>query len=313
MGSHKTNVQAEKIQRLLYFRIYSLKGLPVASYPSSIITTSTFTAKVNTVDIVDASHPNLIQDEVIAIETALGTTPAQSSSGSSAHTAAATNFVTVGARLNNIENGVLGDVHTQYIRKSADSGNIITASTSSTKPLIVKGAASQSVTLQEWQNTSGTALASVNQGGNLTAASFVKTSGTSSEFLKADGSVDSSAYATTASLGSYLTTSAAATAYQAKFTVNATAKTAAYTLTTGDAETMVQMNGAYAFTVGTGLSGLAAGTQIHLLALSSGVTVAASGVTLNGTPGLKLRTAYSSATLICLASNNWVLIGDLSA
>lgn len=285
----------------------------MASYPSSIITTATFTPKVNTVDVIDASHPNLIQDEIIAIETALGTTPAQSSAGSSSHTAAATNFVTVGARLNNIENGVLGDVHTQYVRKSADSGNTITASTSSTKPLIVKGAASQSVTLQEWQNTSGTALASVSQAGNLTAASFVKTSGTSSEFLKADGSVDSATYATTASLGSYLTTSAAATAYQAKFAVNATAKTAAYTLVPGDAETMVQMNGAFAFTVGTGLSGLAVGTQIHLLALSSGVTVAASGVTLNGTPGLKLRTAYSSATLICLASNNWVLIGDLSS
>lgn len=285
----------------------------MASYPSSIITTATFTPKVNTVDIIDASHPNLIQDEIIAIETALGTTPAQSSAGSSSHTAAATNFVTVGARLNNIENGVLGDVHTQYIRKSADGANTITASTSSTKPLIVKGAASQSVTLQEWQNTSGTALASVSQAGNLTAASFVKTSGTSSEFLKADGSVDSSTYATTSALGSYLTAASADTTYQAKFTVNATAKTAAYTLATGDAETMVQMNGAFAFTVGTGLSGLAVGTQIHLLALSSGVTVVGSGVTLNGTPGLKLRTAYSSATLICLASNNWVLIGDLSA
>jgi len=268
---------------------------------------------VNTVDIIDASHPNLIQDEIIAIETALGTTPAQSSAGSGSHTASSTNFVTVGARLNNIENGVLGDVHTQYVRKAADSSNVVTASTSSTKPLIVKGAASQSVSLQEWQNTSGTALASVSQAGNLTAASFVKASGTSSEFLKADGSVDSSTYATTSSLGSYLTTSAAATTYQPKFTLNATAKTAAYTLATGDAETMVQMNGAFAFTVGTGLSGLAVGTQIHLLALSSGVTVVGSGVTLNGTPGLKLRTAYSSATLICLASNNWVLIGDLSA
>jgi len=285
----------------------------VAAYPSSIITTATFTSKVNTVDIIDASHPNLIQDEIIAIETALGTTPAQSSAGSGSHTASSTNFVTVGARLNNIENGVLGDVHTQYVRKAADSSNVVTASTSSTKPLIVKGAASQSVSLQEWQNTSGTALASVSQAGNLTAASFVKASGTSSEFLKADGSVDSSTYATTSSLGSYLTTSAAATTYQPKFTLNATAKTAAYTLATGDAETMVQMNGAFAFTVGTGLSGLAVGTQIHLLALSSGVTVVGSGVTLNGTPGLKLRTAYSSATLICLASNNWVLIGDLSA
>lgn len=285
----------------------------MASYPSSVVTTATFTAKVNTVDIIDASHPNLIQDEIIAIETALGTAPAQSTNGSGSHTAAATAFATVGARLNNIENGVLGDVHTQYIRKSADSGNIIVASTSAIKPLIVKGATSQSVTLQEWQNVGGTALAKVDQSGNLTAASIVKTGGTSAQFLKADGSVDSSTYLTSSALGSYLTTASAATTYQAKFTVNTTPKTAAYTLATGDAETMVQMNGAFAFSVTNALSSLAAGSQIHLLALTSGVTVTGTGVTLNGTPGLKLRTAYSSATLICLGTNSWVLVGDTAA
>ena len=288
MGSHKTSVQAEKPQRLLYLRVYSLKGFSVASFPSSIITTATFTPKVNTVDIIDASHPNLLQDEVIAIETALGTTPALSSAGSGAHVAAATNFGTVNARLNNIEIGVLGDVHTQYVKKSADGTNTILASTSSTKPLIVKGASSQSVALQEWQNNGGTALANIDQSGNATAASFVKTGGTSSQVLMADGSVTPG------------------------FTVNATAKTVAYTLTSSDYGSLVQMNGGYAFSVTTGLSAAPVGTQIHLLALTTGVSVAGASVTLNGTPGLKLRAAYSSATLICLASNNWVLIGDLA-
>ena len=129
MGSHKTSVQAEKPQRLLYLRDYSLKGFSVASFPSSVVTTATFTPKVNTVDVIDASHPNLIQDEVIAIETALGITPALSSAGSGSHTAAATNFGTVGARLNNIEIGVLGDVHTQYVNKT--NGVVTTASTAS--------------------------------------------------------------------------------------------------------------------------------------------------------------------------------------
>ena len=313
MESHKTSVQAEKPQRLLYFRTYSLKGFPVASYPSSVITNATFTAKVNTVDIIDASHPNLMQDEIIAIETALGTSPALSTNGSGSHTAAATNFVTVGARLTNIENGVLGDVHTQYIKKSSDGSNLITSAASTNKTLLVRGAASQSVTLQEWQNSSGTALASISQAGNLTAASIIRTGGTSAQFLKADGSVDSSTYLTSAALGSYLTTATAATTYQAKFTVNVTPKTAAYTLATGDLETMVQMNGAFAFSVTTGLSSLPAGSQIHLLALTAGVTVTSSGVILNGTPGLKLRTAYSSATLICLGTNSWVLVGDTAA
>jgi hypothetical protein len=43
------------------------------------------------------------------------------------------------------------------------------------------------------------------------------------------------------------------------------------------------------------------------------VTVAADGVTLNGTPGLKLRARYSSGTLYCIGTNLYVLIGDLSA
>jgi outer membrane receptor protein involved in Fe transport len=46
---------------------------------------------------------------------------------------------------------------------------------------------------------------------------------------------------------------------------------------------------------------------------SNTVTFSATGVTLNGTPGLKLRARYSAATLVCLSSNNYILVGDLSA
>lgn len=40
--------------------------------------------------------------------------------------------------------------------------------------------------------------------GSITASKFIKSGGTSAQFLKADGSVDSNTYATTTSLGSYL-------------------------------------------------------------------------------------------------------------
>ena len=93
----------------------------MASYPSGIVSTAVFTTKANTLDIIDASHPNLIQEEVIAIETALGTNPAQSTNGSGSYTSAATAFGTVTARL--------GDVHTQYVKKV--DGVVTTASTSS--------------------------------------------------------------------------------------------------------------------------------------------------------------------------------------
>ena len=42
-------------------------------------------------------------------------------------------------------------------------------------------------------------------------------------------------------------------------------------------------------------------------------TVVATGVTISATPTLKLRAQYSAATLICTASNTYVLAGDLAA
>ena len=57
------------------------------------------------------------------------------------------------------------------------------------------------------------------------------------------------------------------------------------------------------------------GTSIDVLQTSTGqVTIAgASGVTVNSTPGLKLRTTWSSATLFKRAANTWVVFGDLTA
>ena len=76
------------------------------------------------------------------------------------------------------------------------------ANTALTTSVAVRGVASQTANLQEWQNVSGTVLAKIDASGNATAASFVKTSGTSSQFLKADGSVDSSTYLTTGTASS---------------------------------------------------------------------------------------------------------------
>lgn len=258
-----------------------------AAYPAGI---ASFINKVNVTDIIDASHPNTLQDEVVATQTTLGTEPNRSTTPSSSGTfnASSTLFSTVGLRLNNIEVGVVSDAHTQYLRKAGDTANVITIGASTTKGLVIKGASSQSANLQDWQNSSSTVLAKIDSAGNATAASFIKTGGTASQVLMADGSVTPG------------------------FTVNGTAKTGAYTLTSSDYNSLVQMNGAFAFTINTSLSAAPVGTQIHLLALTTGVSVSGTGVTLNGTPGLKLRAAYSSATLICLASNNWVLIGDLA-
>jgi hypothetical protein len=60
----------------------------------------------------------------------------------------------------------------------------------------------------------------------------------------------------------------------------------------------------------------AQGAQINLAQLGDGQVVinpATSGVTILASPGLKLRTKGSGATLINLGQNSWWLTGDLSA
>jgi len=75
----------------------------------------------------------------------------------------------------------------------------------------------------------------------------------------------------------------------------------------GSAATItIPLNSAVAFPVGT---------SIDILQTSTGqVTIAGdTGVTVNSTPGLKLRTQWSTATLFKRAENTWVVYGDLTA
>jgi hypothetical protein len=51
-----------------------------------------------------------------------------------------------------------------------NAANTITAATSSTKPLVIKGAASQSANIQEWQNSSNTVVAQISPYGAFTGA-----------------------------------------------------------------------------------------------------------------------------------------------
>lgn len=95
------------------------------------------------------------------------------------------------------------------------------------------------------------------------------------------------------------------------------AQTGAYTLASTDAGKLVTVNTSSNVTITVDTStGLTAGQRIDLLTIGTGtITVdsAANAVTLNATPGKKLRARYSGATLLCLASNDYVLIGDLAA
>jgi hypothetical protein len=96
-------------------------------------------------------------------------------------------------------------------------------------------------------------------------------------------------------------------------------KTASYTLSNlNERDTLIEVGSSSATTLTIPTDSTVnypIGTTLDILQTSSGqVTIeGAGGVTVNATPGLKLRTQWSSATLMKRAANTWVVYGDLIA
>ena len=104
----------------------------------------------------------------------------------------------------------------------------------------------------------------------------------------------------------------------ASSTLVTNAQAASYTLVLTDKDKLVEISNSSANNLTVPLNSSVAypiGSQINILQTGAGQTtvVATAGVTINATPGLKLREQWSSATLIKRAENTWVLIGDLIA
>ena len=145
-----------------------------ASYPTSV---RSFTTKVNVVDIIQAAHPNSLQEEVVAIESVLGTAPTVATAAVATDWAnTATDYVTIKARLANIEKGIVADTHTQYVKKVGGSDIII--SSAAVVGLAIKAATSQSADLMQWKDSSGTVVTRVGPDGILYAAGGQVGSGT---------------------------------------------------------------------------------------------------------------------------------------
>lgn len=95
-------------------------------------------------------------------------------------------------------------------------------------------------------------------------------------------------------------------------------KTSGYTLASTDKNKIIEMDVSSAHQLAVPLnttSPLPVGTEITIIQQGAGKTqiAGAVGVTLRSTPGLYLRAQYSSATLIKRATDEWYVIGDLSA
>jgi hypothetical protein len=95
--------------------------------------------------------------------------------------------------------------------------------------------------------------------------------------------------------------------------VSFNAQSSNYTLTTSDSGRLIEMSGGGTLTI-TDSSAFPVGFTCDVLqTTTSQVTIAGTSFTPNATPGLKLRTQWSSATLIKRALDSWVVLGDLSA
>ena len=102
-----------------------------------------------------------------------------------------------------------------------------------------------------------------------------------------------------------------------KSTINTQTGTT-YTLVLADAGKLITLNNGSAITLTVPTNAtvaFATGTRIDLAQLGAGqVTVAGAGITFYSKGSkLKITGQYSAATLIKIATDTWVLIGDLSA
>jgi hypothetical protein len=94
-------------------------------------------------------------------------------------------------------------------------------------------------------------------------------------------------------------------------------QTADYTLAIADSGRLITVASGSQVTITIPAGGSVAfpvGTHIDIARIGVGAVViaGASGVTVNGALGLKLRDRYSAATLIEVAADSWIAVGDLS-
>ena len=219
----------------------------------------------------------------------------------------------------------------------------VTTPSAASIPLITKGAASQTANLQEWQNSAGTAVASIDLSGQLRTPQILNTTSFNNSRLQmtATGALFDVGVTTnvvlrvkgaasqTANLQEWQdsagTVLAKVTAAGSLVTTSTyTAKTAAYTFASGDEGQLFSMNNAATqqFNIPTDATfNFAVGTEINVFwitgagqpsigAVTPGTTTVISTGAVSATP--LLRVANSGATCKKLAANSWIVFGDLA-
>ena len=122
----------------------------------------------------------------------------------------------------------------------------------------------------------------------------------------------------TGNSGKYLKTNGTTASWDNVDITISTATGTTYSLASTDVNKLVQLNNANPVTVTVPASTFTAGQQVNIQQIGAGqVTVQGDGTTtLTSTgasgPAPKTRAQYSAATVVCVSSNNFTVIGDLS-
>jgi hypothetical protein len=133
----------------------------MAVYPSGV---KSFQNKTDFTDIILAEHVNAIQDEVTATQAIVGVSPNVSGGYVGTFDDATITFSTLSARIANIEKGIKGDVHNQYLKFT---GGTLQPANSGTVPLTLQGFSSQAADLLRFTTSAGSVLTKIDKDGKV--------------------------------------------------------------------------------------------------------------------------------------------------
>lgn len=319
----------------------------MAVFPSGI---KVFTSKTDLVDTVLADHVNVIQEEVHAVEAALGT--GMLSSSWSGTFSAATSHTSLASRLANIEAGISGLATSKQDASSAvtTSGAQTLTDKTLTAPVIATIYNGGVLTLPSGTRTM-VARDTTDTLSNKTLSAPVVTGGATfngstsgSIVLAAPATAGNNALTLPAVTDTLATLTSAETftnktlsgddntfsdipqsavtdltddlALLAPLSATIATKSANYTLALADAGQVVEASAAAVITVPTNSSvAFPIGTSILIVRTGTGaVSIAASsGVTIRYQYGLTLMAQYAAALIYKRGTDEWVAVGALVA
>ena len=234
---------------------------------------------------VDTINEEIVSVTAISSDT-LTVVRGQAGTSAIAHTAGAT-----------VKHVFTGDDATFFTAGVATANAAVPKSTVTTKGDLIAATGSGVVT-RVGVGTNGYILTA-----DSTQAAGIKWAATSAEIPSQTGNG-----------GKYLTTSGTSLSWS-PVNVEINTKTDNYTLIGSDAGKLVTMTSSSNKTITVPNGIFSVGQQIAIAGLGTGVvTIDSDGTSvIYSTPGTVLRTQYSIASLVCIASNTFLLLGDLSA